>query len=994
MKKLFLLAGFMSWTLVNAQVLEIPTLKSKGINAKATKVELKQYAFINNKGLTLNQSDIESYDEKGRLASIDRTIHSSGLKYRYTYTLNKKGKIDQEKIVNAANNQTVRTTSYSYKKGLLASTTQVQGTVTLVKKYLYNDDSYLTKVEVTENGSPKGEEIYRVDDQGRRTRTSQKLPDKEVASTISTFTYTQQDSIETKTEIRNVNGVKYEIVTTKDTNTDRNLKEVTKNMSNSQSGFNNLIYENDTKGSWIKGEVIDDNFGRSRLILKKITYADGTVTGHDEMVFPDDYRAQYIRKYSQKQVAINGKVYNTTSPSSLDYTSDRICYAFDLNAWIIMKNYDSNTSMSKWAEAQVIKGGSKVVLWSASSAGIKVFNHGKEVLKGTSRNSYSGYEAGGSIVAYIRGELHKSFIVEHPSKTPGKVFSASLTDHDHYWSKVSDTTYVLVGYGKSVGLEKQLEDTQGNKLAMRSLGTVYYWYTLPGFRKKFDEGGIGEVYPAQLVADTKTIGKDENFKADFSRFTYDKLKNGRYRLKTVNGLKTTNIASKTAKTPDNELIAYFPLTQQYLKMDDFYTLSNDQESLEQNVTIMLDSSAYAYYMYNDGKNIVFYNNGERFSGYSFKSHLLDKNNSTEYGALLYDSLSNISYGMTYNTAGPKRMEAMRKLPANSKGAYLLKLEGGRWIIYMKGQKVSNYDFSISRNKDEVIHFYKSDKGKVGALQFTGFAQAKVGDFIYANNLIQSEVEKLLKELNVDPNLTKKEGEKKTKKASTYDKENEVFFLRDANGTYIQNRISWFSSFGTPHLIGYDSISHITYELTDYYKSDDISEGNTKVLIDKKSPRFMKWDKSTVTLAIDGVYQADVNHTFVTQNANDSVWKEVFYDKSSGESYLVSYPSDSSLHIGTPELLLKNEQATYLLKAAENSFILMSEGKIVNDKSAKSYTYDGDMIRIFTDSSNKQKAYRFRGYSKAAVLDLLPVEVLSESDMNSIIADLKKRAENK
>ena len=42
--------------------------------------------------------------------------------------------------------------------------------------------------------------------------------------------------------------------------------------------------------------------------------------------------------------------------------------------------------------------------------------------------------------------------------------------------------------------------------------------------------------------------------------------------------------------------------------------------------------------------------------------------------------------MNYNLDKDSGFGPMRKLPANGRGAYIIKLEGGRWIIVEKGDQ--------------------------------------------------------------------------------------------------------------------------------------------------------------------------------------------------------------------------------------------------------------------------------------------------------------------
>lgn len=753
MKQLSFLLLLISTVSLKSQVLEVPTLKSKGILGKATSVEINQYEFVADKGLSLSQSDIETYDTNGRLISIDRKLLSAGQRYKYTYKLSKKGVLQEEKIINAANNETVRTTSYAYKRGRLISTTQVQGTVTFVKKYSYDKNDHIIKVEAIENGAAKGEEIYQVDEQGRRLRNSQKLPTEEAARMISIFTYATEGNIETKTETRNVNNVKYEVVVTKELDTNRNIKETTKNLSNSKSGFNKFLFQDDEKGSWVKGEIIDNQFGRSKLILKRITYTDGTSTGRIEMM-PEDDRARYYRQNSKFQVIINGKVVTTGTAMDILDSKDRLAYSAVHNAWVLMKDYDAEVYQTIWHEGQIVTNTKDDILWVHNSTGIDMYQNGKKLKSSTASNyaDYSEYKTANTNVVYFGGDVKKTMVVHGIDKATdlGQVKVAELTEEHNYWVKSSDTTYVAVGYGKYLYLRGQAEDSNGNNLVTVRVGDGSYFYVLPKFREGFDNGKPGDIYPSVYLQDPLNALKESDmYGADFSSFKYDNLKNRQYRLKTVDGLSVHGLAMPTAKTPDDELVTYFPLTKQYLRMDDYYTKPDEQDYLDQSVSVLLENSKDGYYLYDDVKSIVFYNSGAKMGTHEFGSHKLDPNFST-YGAVVYDSAAKTSYGMNYDLSKGDGMGPMNRLPVNQSGVYLLKLAGGRWVIFQRGGKLGNYDHTTISEGSAYYFFKNAGTDNIAAFKFEGYKAAKPGDLISGITFTGEKAVDLSTKLNVNP----------------------------------------------------------------------------------------------------------------------------------------------------------------------------------------------------------------------------------------------------
>ncbi|WP_286747614.1 hypothetical protein [Roseivirga sp. UBA1976] len=973
-------------TLGIAQDLQVPTLESKGINGKVKAIEWHTYQFVNDKGLTYVKKDVESYDESGRLATISSHLIANNQTYKYVYTVDKKGLLTEIKVVNPANNLALQTTSYEYKKSLVTKTTQVQGPNTVERNYTYNKDNHLIAVEVIQNGTQQLTEYYEVDQEGRRTKLSRKLPNQAEVEVISTYTYeTDNDRLITR-EKRNTDQGVFEITKYTDKPLNRDVREETKKVSTAQQGFKRQLFEDDSLGNWIKGEVIDDQFGRSALILRKIIYADGSETGRTQMESPLDDRGQFMRKYSQMQLVVNGRVVSQGYVHDIPNSKDRLTYVASEKAWYLLKDYDATSNMTSWGEAQIITNTPKAILYSEGSSGaIELYKEGKKLTSGTSTfTDYTKYEVGSSAIAYLRADINKSLVVKHANKLGGKVGVAELLDTHYYWGKATDSTYVLTGYGRSISVERQLEDSNGHKLVFDQVGSGFYWYYLPDFRKNFDNGQKGDVFPAVYLSKPIEEIKENNLLSiDFSNFLFDKLANGNYRIKTWKGDVVTNISSKPVKTPDNELIVYYPLTQQYLRMDGYYALENGKEHLNRKITPLLEGSPYGYYLYNEGKSIVFYKPGVRFTSYQFNSHKLD-NNKRKYGALLYDSLTNASYSMNYDLEQPEVMGPMSRLPYTQGNVYLLKLEASRWVIFEKGAKVSDYDFSVLTEDDkEVVHFYKDEKNKVQAYRFPDFDTAEPGQFIYAYNLGADEVRKQLTELSIDPDLTPKSDEAELGNLR-FSKSDGQFYMTNANGIYIQSRLGWFDSFGTAHLITYDTVDHFLYRLEDYQLSETIEKGKVEVLISNEQNGVIRWGKNKALLAIAGQLQTDVNREYITVNGQDPVWKELIYDQSSGETYKFEYKNDSTFKILPIEKLPKNADAAYLIKVSDNSFDLVVKGDRIKDDGARSYNHNGDILRFFTPPGGKLSAYRFKGFSNAGYLDVIAAEIIPSAEVNVLL----------
>jgi len=988
MKNILLLSGLLLCLSLNAQILEIPTLKSKGINAKATMMEVSQFDYVKDKGLTLAQSDVETYDEKGRLVRIDRKVHSTELSYKYTYKLSKKGVLQEEKIVNATNNETVRTTTYTYKKSLLATTTQVQGTVTFEKNYSYNKNGHLIKMESIENGSPKGEEIYQVDEEGRRTRKSQKLPTEEVARMISSFTYTTEANLETKMEIRSVNGVNYKILSIKNLETQRNLEETTINLSDSKTGFNRLFYADDEKGSWVKGEITDNQFGRSRLTLRKITYSDGISAGRIEMM-PEDNRARYFRQNGKFQVLINGKIATTGAAMDIFDSKDRLAYNALHNAWVLMKGYDAESYQTTWHEGQIVTNTKDVVIWVHNSKGIEMYQNGKK-LKSSALSTigdYSEYIVANTRLVYFGGDLKRSMVVRGIDKTTdlGKVKIAELTEEHNYWAKSSDTTYVAVGYGKALTISGQAEDGSGNNLVTVRVGDDSYFYLLTKFSEGFGNSKPGDVFPAiYLQEPRKELSEGGVYDADFSSFKYDNLKNRQYSLKTIDGLAIHGLAMPTAKTSDDQLIAYFPLTKQYLRMDDYYSVPDDQDFLDHSVTVLLENGRDGYYLSNEAKSIAFYKIGEKIDAYNYGSHKLDPNAST-YGAVVYDSANKTTYGMNYDLSAGDGMGHMNRLPINRSGIYLLKLEGERWVAFQRGGKLGNYDYTAINDGNAYYFFKDVGTGKIAGFKFEAYTDAKPGDFISGVGLTDKQATELSAKLKVNPLKPIVKEEVLKGEPKSYKRDGKSYWIYDQNGEVIENYLEWFGDLGTEDVYAQDTALDITYRMVDYTTKEQI-EGKWEIAIEPDDNMAMKWGEGNVAFFLNGKVQTDVKRVYINNSKDAEIWSELVYDPTTQSTYKMSYPSKEGFYLGKGELLLTGDEAVVLTKLKDGQFSIVRFGNLDKRDSFKSDLFEGDLI-YWTEDADAIR-YRFKGFENAKTYDLFYPEVLSASQLEEIKAKVK------
>ena len=95
------LLGCLGLTSLRAQVLEVPTLKSKGLNGSVKSIEWHSLQAVQDKGLIYVKKDVETYDNQGRLISVLTENFQSNQSFKTVYTVDKKGLLTEIKIVNS-----------------------------------------------------------------------------------------------------------------------------------------------------------------------------------------------------------------------------------------------------------------------------------------------------------------------------------------------------------------------------------------------------------------------------------------------------------------------------------------------------------------------------------------------------------------------------------------------------------------------------------------------------------------------------------------------------------------------------------------------------------------------------------------------------------------------------------------------------------------------------------------------------------------------------
>ncbi|MGW8121069.1 hypothetical protein ACV07N_00305 [Roseivirga echinicomitans] len=727
---------------VKAQNMGTTTLESIGVKGKAATIESVYYEFNANNGLHKAVIEIEKYDNNGNRVSLNRNELLTGNKFDYTYELDRKGALLVEKIANSATGLTVITKKCEYKNDLLISTTQVQDLISNVENFSYNDKGQLVGIEVLKNGNLIGNIYHERDEENRIIKIFQKLKDEETKRATSEFKYREEGDLEATDETRATENGTLSLITLYEKTTKRLVKETVKNLGNNHQTNVNKYYENDEKGSWVKSELLDDQFGRSSLVLRKITYSDGQITGRTEML-PEDDRAQYIRSsYDRFSVAVNGKVVPATNPMSISETNDFVTYVASLNTTIVLKLFLHNTNPTTWYEAVIVSHNPEDVFWYGNPTQPIVYQRGV-VLHPYNTN---GYKVGYSSINYI-SNLDKSFLAIAPMEAAGAgLKKADLMDDNIFWAMMTDSTYALILRGSGIRVRKQLKGLNGSRLINTNIGENG-WYFLSDFESKYDDGKPGDFHVAEQLKEPLKQLKGYFPTVNFSRFVYDRLANGSHKLKTADGTVVTDISESFFLAPDNQVVTYFSLTGEYLRLDGYYDMPDDKDFLNQPITVLSKGSASIFYLYNENENIVNFVDGTKLTKSNFSAVKLFRDQEI-YGAIVYDSIMGRSHGMQFDIKGTAQVGPLVYLPWNFTEAYIMKIEEEGWAIFEKGVRVKSDDFCLLDGND-VVYFHTNALGVVKAYHFIDFNALKIGEFILAEMVPDNDMPSLASKLKID-----------------------------------------------------------------------------------------------------------------------------------------------------------------------------------------------------------------------------------------------------
>jgi len=294
--------------------------------------------------------------------------------------------------------------------------------------------------------------------------------------------------------------------------------------------------------------------------------------------------------------------------------------------------------------------------------------------------------------------------------------------------------------------------------------------------------------------------------------------------------------------------------------------------------------------------------------------------------------------------------------------------------------MSNYDYSLM-DGDDVVHFYTNALNVVKAYRFKGFKDIKLGEFLPAEFVPDNEIASLAAKLKVDPSKPKEKKEAVKAIPNTFKRTGTSYSLWDENGMPILSYLQFFGNLGSPDAYARDTTRRITYELKNYFTQDNI-EGTSRIVMGPTDNKILKWGEKNVAFFINGKSQVDVKRVYVNNRAESEMWSELVYDQFSGSTFFGEYPQKEGFYFGALNKLLVDSEKAVLIKLKDGKFSLIIEGIIDKSTTVTSNVYQGDLI--YVNNGSTQKAYRFKGFEKAQVLDLLLPEIIPPSELNELL----------
>lgn len=402
------------------------------------------------------------------------------------------------------------------------------------RKFIYNDQGLLHTVEVSANGSNEGTQklVFFYDANGNAVKIEkhrdrkvsfvsyqydsnskmvQKSRTNERGTTyqIETLTYDKEgrlstwrsdDQVMKSKSTKNYsyardNGFLTTTIEIEEFTGAKSIEYITTNSLGHEVIFNEkmtngLLYESskvyllDDNSNWIRRERLTSNT-RKGYTLRRITYADGTVTGRLESM-PDDAFVKWRSSGASMEIQVDGKnIRNSVKSVYLHGSPDVLAYDFSRGLSFIMEGY-KNDSSYKWKPALAVRTNNDLY-WKISDEGFHVY------YKGTPSSVSVSLLVNDDVILYLPS-AHQSFLLkDYKANSNGKLHAAETMSlgTNAFWFKTEGDSFRLVINGAYAG------GTLPNKWLNSKDLIINDEAGNPRFALKgYADAKVGEIYPA------------------------------------------------------------------------------------------------------------------------------------------------------------------------------------------------------------------------------------------------------------------------------------------------------------------------------------------------------------------------------------------------------------------------------------------------------------------------------------------------------------------
>ena len=424
------------------EYIEIPEVKGDVMKIE----EWRYYTVSLKEGYALSDFEVYSFGADGKLFNGTQFINRSkdnNTSRRFEY--NTEGNIHSITSTSGIQNTVSKEIRFFYnEQGKIVRREDHLGKNISSISFDYNRDGLLVK-KTRKNARGKNYQVETFTYDGQRKLQKWESKDLIMKSNASKlYSYSSDGGRFTtrieETEFTGAKSVEYEVRDTSDMIVNTKLENA--------NGIGNYdissYYKVDSKGNWIRRDYVDSRH-RFNYTLRRITYADGTVTGHVKPLITDSY-VEWKRDGKRFDVLNNSKdVRKHVKSSFLTNSNDVLGYDLETGMSFIMEDF-KNDSTDTWKPVKDLESGIDLH-WAANDNALWVY------YKGNSVPSRKALVVNDDVIVYVPS-AHQSFLLEnYNEKKDEKLHGAKTLSlaTNAFWFKTEGNSFRLIINGAYAG---------------------------------------------------------------------------------------------------------------------------------------------------------------------------------------------------------------------------------------------------------------------------------------------------------------------------------------------------------------------------------------------------------------------------------------------------------------------------------------------------------------------------------------------------------------